>query len=355
MHSDERGTAALVDAAAAGDADAGELLIRAYLPLVYNIVGRALDGHADVDDVVQETMVRALDGLPGLRDPERFRSWLVAIAMNQIRRRWRERQNGPVPGLDRAAELADPDGDFVDLTILRLGLSGQRREVAEATRWLDESDREVLALWWLEAGGELSRAELAEALEVTPAHAAVRVQRMKERLETGREVVRALAGRPQCAELARLTADWDGRPSPLWRKRLARHVTSCARCVPAGTNLAPAEALLVGLALVPPLLLWAAPPPETETVAWAENHADPSPYGTTGSDPAPYAGTPVDPVAGQAAGPAAGGNPAPHAGTGPVPADSGAGTSAAPHHAAERRHDDPRAGVLVHVDAFALG
>ncbi|MCT4354031.1 sigma-70 family RNA polymerase sigma factor [Streptomyces sp. Je 1-79] len=342
MHSDERGTAALVGAAVAGDAHAGEQLIGAYLPLVYNIVGRALDGHADVDDVVQETMVRALDGLPGLRDPARFRSWLVAIAMNQIRRRWRERQSGPVPGLDHAAELADPAGDFVDLTILRLGLSGQRREVAEATRWLDESDREVLALWWLESGGELSRAELADALAITPAHAAVRVQRMKERLETAREVVHALAARPSCEELARLTADWDGHPSPLWRKRLARHVTDCARCLPTRTDLAPAEALLVGLALVPPLLFWSGARPETQAAAWAADAPAPDPHAGTGADtassiasPADPAGTtsasPADPAAGQAAaGPMEGGrdglaplNPD------PSPIASGPGTSGA--------------------------
>ncbi|MEU4269060.1 sigma-70 family RNA polymerase sigma factor [Streptomyces sp. NPDC026092] len=285
MHSDERGTAALVGAAVSGDPYAGERLVRAYLPLVYNIVGRALDGHADVDDVVQETMVRALDGLPGLRDPERFRSWLVAIATNQIRRRWRERQNGPVPGLDRAAELADPDGDFVDLTILRLGLTGQRREVAEATRWLDDTDREVLALWWLEAGGELDRGELADALAVTPAHAAVRVQRMKERLETGRTVVRALGARPRCEELARLTADWDGVPSPLWRKRVARHVTPCRRCLPPRTVLAPAEALLVGLGLVPPLLLWGAAGPETQAAALAADASDAFPHGGAEIEP----------------------------------------------------------------------
>ncbi|MFF3315931.1 sigma-70 family RNA polymerase sigma factor [Streptomyces sp. NPDC003035] len=306
MHSDERGTAALVDAAAAGDRHAGERLIRAYLPLVYNIVGRALDGHADVDDVVQETMFRALDGLPGLRDPERFRSWLVAIAMNQVRRRWRERQAGPLPGLDRAAELPDPAGDFVDLTILRLGLSGQRREVAEATRWLDETDRELLALWWLEAGGELSRAELAEALAVTPAHAAVRVQRMKDRLETGRAVVRALAARPPCAALARVTAAWDGRPAPVWRKRIARHAMGCAPCGRTRAGLAPAEGLLVGLGLIPPLLLWPAAHPDTQAAAWAGDAPDP-----TGSAPDPLAGAAPDPHAGAV--------PDPHAGAVPDP------------------------------------
>ncbi|MFD3568092.1 sigma-70 family RNA polymerase sigma factor [Streptomyces sp. NPDC058667] len=257
MHIDERRTTALVEAARAGDAQARDALVRAYLPLVHNIVGRALDGHADTDDIVQETMVRALDGLTGLRDPARFRSWLVAIAMNGVRRRWREHRQAPVPGLDRATHLADPAGDFTEVTILRLGLSGQRRDVARATRWLDEDDRELLALWWLEAAGELTRAELAEGLGgISPQHAAVRVQRMKERLETGRAVVRALDAAPLCPGLAETVTAWDGHPSPLWRKRVARHLRTCADCTARVTGrrgLAPVEGLLVGLGLVPPL------------------------------------------------------------------------------------------------------
>lgn len=253
MHRDNEHVPELVSAARAGDDRARERLVEDYLPLVYNVVGRALDGHADVDDVVQDTMFRALDGLGGLREPSRFRSWLVAIAMNQIRRRWNDRQQAPVTSLERVVERPDPTGDFVDLTILRLGLSGQRREVAEATRWLDEDDRALLALWWQEASGQLTRAELAEALGVPTRHAAVRVQRMKAHLETGRGVVRALAAEPRCGALARLTADWDGRPAPVWRKRVARHARGCRACGGHWADLIPAEGLLAGLALVVPL------------------------------------------------------------------------------------------------------
>ena len=49
---------ATVVAARAGDPAAIDRLVAGYLPLVYTIVGRALDGHADVDDVVQDTMLR---------------------------------------------------------------------------------------------------------------------------------------------------------------------------------------------------------------------------------------------------------------------------------------------------------
>ncbi|WP_031072724.1 sigma-70 family RNA polymerase sigma factor [Streptomyces sp. NRRL WC-3742] len=242
----------LVRAAQAGDRQAQEALAAAWLPLVYNVAGRALGGHADVDDVAQETMIRALDGLDGLRDPDAFRSWLVAITMNQIRRRHADgRQQPTVGGLDETWELADPRADFTDLTILRLGLSGQRREVAEATRWLDPDDRELLALWWMEASGELTRAELAEALDLSPQHTAVRVQRMKKQLEAGRVVVRALGAYPRCPELAELTTGFDGTPNSVWRKRIARHVRGCADCDRLGRDLFPAEGLLAGLALVP--------------------------------------------------------------------------------------------------------
>ncbi|MFD0345713.1 sigma-70 family RNA polymerase sigma factor [Kitasatospora aburaviensis] len=241
----------LVLAAQAGDRQAKEALVATWLPLVYNVAGRAMDGHADVDDVAQETMIRALDGLGGLRDPESFRSWLVAITMNQVRRRFTGQQQSPVGGLDESWEVVDPRADFTDLTILRLGLSGQRRETAEATRWLDPDDRELLALWWLEASGELTRAELAEALDLTPQHAAVRVQRMKKQLEAGRVVVRALTAYPRCPELAEVTTGWDGTPNSVWRKRIARHIRGCARCDRLGRDLFPAEGLLAGLALVP--------------------------------------------------------------------------------------------------------
>ncbi|WP_217234605.1 RNA polymerase sigma factor [Streptomyces sp. AC555_RSS877] len=233
-----------IAAAQHGDRRALDELVAGWLPLVYNIVGRALNGHADVDDVVQETMLRAVDNLGSLRDPDSFRSWLVAIAMRQIRDRGRRRTT------DRLDESAPREAaDFAELTVLRLQLEGQRREVAEAVRWLDDEDRQLLSLWWLEVAGELSRRELAAAVGISRQHAAVRVQRMKERLETSRGIVRALDG--ACPGLREVTARWNGRPDSVWRKRLARHLRGCGYCGDAREPVVPAERLLVGIALVP--------------------------------------------------------------------------------------------------------
>ncbi|MFH7597807.1 sigma-70 family RNA polymerase sigma factor [Streptomyces racemochromogenes] len=245
-------TAELVAAARAGDPRAQDELVGTHLPLVYNIVGRALNGSVDVDDVVQDTMLRALYGLGALRADENFRSWLVAITMNRIRAHWQSRSGAQAAGgLEAAQDVADPGADFADLTVVRLQLSGQRRETARATRWLEPDDRALLSLWWLECAGELTRADVAAALELTPQHTAVRVQRMKAQLESARVVERALEAQPPCEQIRAMTGTWDGRPSPLWRKRIARHARECLRCSGLWNGLMPAEGLLAGLALVP--------------------------------------------------------------------------------------------------------
>ncbi|MEO3809284.1 sigma-70 family RNA polymerase sigma factor [Sphaerisporangium sp. B11E5] len=263
--------AAMVAAARDGDRRALDVLVADSLPLVYNIVGRALDGHGDVDDVVQETLLRVVNGLPGLRDTGAYRSWLVAIAVRQVRDHERSRRSAGRRrvALESAEEVPDPEADFAGVTILRLGLTDQRREVAEATRWLDNDDRALLALWWLEETGELGRAELAASLGLSGRHAAVRVQRMKEQVQTARTVVRALGpgvgtsrerggrharrldGGPGCGELRELAWSWDGVPSSLWRKRFARHIRSCADCGRRTAGLLPVERLLSGLPLIP--------------------------------------------------------------------------------------------------------
>lgn len=89
----------LVRAAMSGDPWARDPMIAAHVPLVYNVVGRALNGHHDVDGLVQETMLRALDGLGGLRDPDEFRPWLVAIAVGGVRTH-----------MQRSQLLGDADG-----------------------------------------------------------------------------------------------------------------------------------------------------------------------------------------------------------------------------------------------------
>lgn len=242
--------AALVAAAQAGDDRAREELIAACLPLVYNIVGRALNGHADVDDVVQETLLRVVRDLPALRTPESFRSWLVAITIRQIStHRHRQRVSASRTAvIDEARRIPDAGAEPEDMALLRLRMSDERRQVVEAGQWLDPDHRVMLSLWWQEGAGSLSRDDIAAATGLTAAHAGVRLQRMREQLELSRTIVAALEADPRCPQLDETVAGWDGLRTSVWRKRIARHTRGCPVCAATSTERVPAELLLLGLA-----------------------------------------------------------------------------------------------------------
>ncbi|GAA2607225.1 sigma-70 family RNA polymerase sigma factor [Paractinoplanes durhamensis] len=244
---------ALAVAARAGDREALDALVRRHLPMIYNIVRQALGAHPDVDDVVQDIILRTLRQLPRLRRPESFRPWLAAITVRQVGTYLTRtgRTAGHLATLEEAAWQRDPAAELEGPALLRVEIAAQRRQVRHAGRWLSTEERAVLSLWWLETAGELSRAEVAGALGLTAGHVGVRLQRMRDQLDLGRTIVAALDAVPGCPGLAEVVADWNGVPNPFWRKRIARHTRSCAACTEAAAGRIPAERLLPGFVLLP--------------------------------------------------------------------------------------------------------
>ena len=105
-------------------------------------------------------------------------------------------------------------------------------ELAELVRsaavGLDERDQ--LALEY-SIRGELSGADLADALGVTLEQSYVVLHRMRERVERALGALTvARMGRDDCAELATVLSGWDGTFSVLVRKRVARHIEACDVC-----------------------------------------------------------------------------------------------------------------------------
>jgi RNA polymerase sigma factor (sigma-70 family) len=245
---DQVDTSAVV-AARAGDRAVLDELVVEYLPLVYNIVRRALPSDDDVDDVVQETMVRLVRGIGGLREPERFRSWLVAITVNQIRDHC-SRRYANVRWTGEHHEQPDPEAEFVDRVLDGLTLEQQRQELEPAARWLTPADRELLSLWALQSGGHISRTEIASALRTNAHNVTVKMGRLRNRLEAARLLTRALSADPRCPELTGVAAQWSGEPDPLWRKRMLRHLDRCPNCRRSGADLVPVHRLLIGAALL---------------------------------------------------------------------------------------------------------
>jgi RNA polymerase sigma-70 factor (ECF subfamily) len=86
--------AVLVLAARSGEAWARESLFRRYRQMVYGLALRLTGGSVHVDDLVQESFVRALRSLHKLKDPQAFARWLgtvVVYTASKMRRHERMR------------------------------------------------------------------------------------------------------------------------------------------------------------------------------------------------------------------------------------------------------------------------
>lgn len=201
-------------------------------------VGLLHDSHTAAD-AVHDTLLVAADRAQQLRDPDRFRSWLYAIARNECLRQLRQR--------NRTAPL-EKAGDVKDETI-DLGRSVQAAQaqalVRDAAAGLNPREQEVLNLTLRH---ELTGAELAAALGVTANHAHALTSKAREQLERSvGALLTARAGRGDCTELDTILANWDGVFTPLMRKRVSRHIEKCAVCGIRRAHEVRAEALFAAL------------------------------------------------------------------------------------------------------------
>jgi len=105
----------LLERAAAGDDAAVRQLYRTHIDRIHRTVVRILGGHdADVEDVVQQTFLAALDGAERFDGRSKVSTWLIGIAtrraLDQARDRWRRSRWQRVTefvGLGRAAARPD--------------------------------------------------------------------------------------------------------------------------------------------------------------------------------------------------------------------------------------------------------
>ena len=82
----ERDTASLVEAAAAGEAQAWQELIDRYAVLIRSVCRSHRLCEADGEDVAQLTWLRAVEHIGRLRDPERFGAWVGTTARRECLR-----------------------------------------------------------------------------------------------------------------------------------------------------------------------------------------------------------------------------------------------------------------------------
>jgi RNA polymerase sigma factor (sigma-70 family) len=212
----------VVAAIVAGDPEGLAEAYDKYAAPLYTYCRSLLHEPADAADAVQDTFVIAASRLGGLRDRDRLRPWLYAVARNECRRKLRARAN--ITPLEEAADMTDESAD--------VGSDAERAELRallrEAVLGLNPAEQEVIELQ-LRQG--LDASEVADVLGISRNHAHALISRARDQLEIALGVLLvARTGRENCAELDALLQDWDGHLTVLLRKRLHRHIERCSIC-----------------------------------------------------------------------------------------------------------------------------
>ena len=243
--------AALAVAAAAGDRAAFAAIYDRYASRLYDFCIGMLRDRDAAADCVQDVFVTAASRLDQLREPDRLRSWLYAVARNEalarIRARRREQPSDELP------EIVSGEPDLATLA----ARSELAKLIGDACGGLTDRDQLVLELSYRQG---LSGPELAEALGVSAKNANTLVERLRETI--GRSlgallVCRQVRADPQrCPELATILDKWDGQFTVLMRKRAARHIDSCPVCEAQRAKLVTPTALLGSAPLLIPAPEW---------------------------------------------------------------------------------------------------
>jgi len=132
--------AELVRRATAGDRHAAGEIFDRYAPLMRAVLLDATGSLAEANDLLQDVFLRALGGLPELRQPELLCGWLIGIARRQgvdFRRQMARQRNRFTPLVDeQAVATNDVSHDDVD-------------RIRQAIRELPEQERLAIHMHYL--------------------------------------------------------------------------------------------------------------------------------------------------------------------------------------------------------------
>ncbi len=144
-----------------GDEKAVSLLVERYGPRLLTAATLLCGNPTDAQDLMIETLQKAVRAIDGFRESSSFFSWLYGILFNLNRMAWRKRSRSRVVYTDELPEMA------TDAPAVGKGLDAAATAdcLADAIRQLSQPLQETLLLRYY---GEMSIAEVAETLDISP-------------------------------------------------------------------------------------------------------------------------------------------------------------------------------------------
>lgn len=236
--------ASLVAGVLAGDRQAFASVYEKYADRLHDFAFSMLRNPVEAQDCVADSFVVMAEKVGQLRDASRLRPWLYSVVRNECLRTLRAR--GREAHDDEWLEAMPDQGRGPEDQVADDAVQAELRELVwAAVEGLNDRDRALIDLH-LRQG--LEGAELAAAMDVTPANAYVMLSRARDQVERALgALLIARKGSDDCEELAALLKDWDGTFSPLIRKRVARHIDGCEVCETRRKLMVSPLALLAGV------------------------------------------------------------------------------------------------------------
>jgi RNA polymerase sigma factor (sigma-70 family) len=193
-----------------------------YAARLYGFCRSLLREPAAAAGAVRDTFLIATARLDQLREPDRLRPWLYAVARHECHRRL---EAGDAPAaLGETTEPARLGADASDLA----ARAELRDLVRAAILELSPGDQEVVEL---SLRHDLYGPDLADVLGVPRDHAYTLAVRARGQLEEALGVLLAtLASRDACPDLDLQRGDWDGTLSAEFRQQVSRHLEQCPAC-----------------------------------------------------------------------------------------------------------------------------
>lgn len=147
--------------ARSGDEQAFRELYRLHSPRLHRMARRLLGDAESADDVVQDTWIRAAQGLTAFRWESRLSTWLLGIAINRCRETLRQRRRQALPEAEESPAGRGLESERIDLERAVNALAAGYREVLVLHDVYGYTHEQIAALLEIEVGtskSQLSRA-----------------------------------------------------------------------------------------------------------------------------------------------------------------------------------------------------
>ncbi|MDL5512022.1 RNA polymerase sigma factor [Arenibacter sp. M-2] len=163
-----------------GNTELFEILLRRYNELLYRTIRSYLDRPSDIDDVMQDTYIKAFQKLFQFKNESLFSTWLIRIGINEALQRKRKSKKyhmldiGNEKGIDQIADISIMNPE-------RKTMYAESVQIVEKA--IDLLPEKYKIVYMLKEVQELGISEISDSLGLSNSNVKVRLHRARNMMK----------------------------------------------------------------------------------------------------------------------------------------------------------------------------